>query len=633
MKIKKADNKINSNLKVFAGLSIDLQTLDILCRYILSDSSLLRMSHISNLNQLLKSLDKSTYENDPDKYKRVQFLAKAIDARLNYNLKDVNLIINHIRTGLNFDIDFIDLNNINLSLDEITWINTNIIESTSKYGFLYNYADQFLDICTKIKTSDYAHRGNVISEFEHTIDMVKNDFRKVTIDDNPMNLEFSLMPGQFENTIAVVYQDAINQSKRLMTGMQGLNKMLNGGFEDGRVYVLFGITGVGKSITLLNIAIQIKKYNTNYKTKDPSKRPAIIYFTMENTVKETIMRIFSMICPNQQMPEMKLDEVINKLKNDGELTISDQSPIDIIIKYKANRSVDTSYLYTLYDDYNDIGIEPICIIQDHLMRIRSVERNPETRFELGDIVNEFKVFAAEKDIPVITNFHLNREAMKSVEHYANKASSIDVTQKLGKSNVSESVLVLNNSDCSIVINKEYDSANNIYMGFNIIKMREKVNLGYFAQPFMYNNESKLVEDVGGPAMYKESIHGNPDTPRIENVKTSSSNALNSIGQIADLNQKIDTGFLNDRYSFSDDGFSYDFEDGNSFDNIEQKEDDDYLLIKKPAIINPLIIMDPPPVEQSLTLESLNELKELTKNKVSPTKVLIDLNSGDLTNGI
>ena len=79
--------------------------------------------------------------------------------------------------------------------------------------------------------------------------------------------------------------------------------------------------------------------------------------------------------------------------------------------------------------------------------------------------------------------------------------------------------------------------------------------------------------------------------------------------------------------------SYDFEDGNSFDNIEQKDDDDYLLIKKPAIIEPIIFMEPP-VEQTLTLESLNELKAFTKSRTNEvTKVLVDLNTGDLINGI
>ena len=77
----------------------------------------------------------------------------------------------------------------------------------------------------------------------------------------------------------------------MICGMQGLNEMVGGGFESGRVYMLLGITGIGKSISLLNLVYQLKRYNRNYKTKDPTKTPCIVLLTMENTVVETILNI------------------------------------------------------------------------------------------------------------------------------------------------------------------------------------------------------------------------------------------------------------------------------------------------------------------------------------------------------
>ena len=163
----------------------------------------------------------------------------------------------------------------------------------------------------------------------------------------------------------------------------------------------------------------MKRFNKYYKTRDPKKIPCIVLLTMENTVVETITRLFAMVIEgNQNMANFTVNDCINMLRSQGELVLNDSSPIDIIIKYKPNRSIDTSYLYTLYDDLDDDGYEMICLVQDHVKRIRAMSGNSDLRLELGDVVNDLKVFAADKDIPVITNSHLNRDAARTLEDAA-----------------------------------------------------------------------------------------------------------------------------------------------------------------------------------------------------------------------
>ena len=159
------------------------------------------------------------------------------------------------------------------------------------------------------------------------------------------------------------------------------------------------------------------------------------------------------------------DEVIQKLRESGELVVNDESPIDLVIKYKPNHSVSTDYLYTLYDELEDEGYEPICLIQDHVKRIRAVDNDKDLRLELGNIVNEFKVFASLKDIPVISDSHLNREAARIIDNGANK-SKADITRMLGKENVGESLVMLDNLDMGIIINKDWDREGNLYMVFS-----------------------------------------------------------------------------------------------------------------------------------------------------------------------
>lgn len=573
-------------------MNIDLNTFNILCRYILSSSSYLRINHLINLQKLIFSLDPSTYENDPDKMKRVLFLRRGLEARIDYNLKDIALITNHIFSGLNFDVDFVDFNNYEMDADSIMWVH-NMVSESLQYFFIYDASDRLLDLCTRIKSSDYSHRGELVKEFEVLVDNMKNEFRKSKPDDSLTDMTFSLRQGIFENVVTETYNIITNPSRRLMCGMQGLNEMVGGGFESGRVYMLLGITGIGKSISLLNLAYQLKRYNNHYKPKDPTKTPCIVYLTMENTVVETITRLFDLAVEGSVgMANYSIDEVLRKLREEGELVLSDISPIDIVIKYKANKSVDTSYLYSLVDDLEDDGYEVICMIQDHVKRIRSIYGSTDLRIELGDVVNEFKVFAAEKDIPVITNCHLNRDAAKIIEEA--KGKNVDITMKLGKANVGESLLMMDNIDCAIIINLDWDSESNKYMCFNLIKMRDKTERTYIAQPFIYGGGVRLIEDVGGVPMFKEHLHMNNDIQRISSIRTSSANVMTNINNVMSSNIPQNSAFSNnDVYSLS------------------QFEEDDTVELYRPKIIKPLIFHNP---ENKPTQNSLDKLRENLQNR-------------------
>lgn len=542
MKIKRNSGYSRANENKPIKLVLDITTLDILCRYLLSDSSILRMNHLVNLRKLINIIDRTTYENDPEKKKRMDFLAKALEARLDFHLNDRDMIFIHVNGGIACDIDFIDYNRLDLNKNELVWVNQ-LITETLQYQFIYNRIDQIQDICTRFNASDYLHRGGIVKEFEALIDSLKNDFRHAKVDDNSIDMTFSLRDGIFESCVTDVYNIVTNPNRRLICGMIGLNDLVGGGFESGRVYMLFGLGGIGKSLTLLNLMTQIKKYNRNYKTKDPTKTPCIVLLTMENTVVETVTRLFSMSDTNNgTMGDYTVEEVLHILRTNGELYLNDNSPIDIVIKYKANKSVDTSYLYTLCEDLEDDGYEVICFIQDHVKRIRSVYGNSDIRLELGDIVNEMKVFAAEKDIPFISVSHLNRDAAKVMEDGAAKGATADLTMKMGKSNVGESLLMIDNLDCGIIINLEFDNEGNRYLCYNLIKMRDKVTRTYIAQPFMYGSTIKLVEDVGGVPMFKESLHVAPVMQRNTSIRTSSANTITNIENI--INDDSDNAFSN-----------------------------------------------------------------------------------------
>ena len=224
---------------------------------------------------------------------------------------------------------------------------------------------------------------------------------------------------------------------------------------------------------------------------------------MENSVQETISRMYAMLA-NRQMKESSYDDVVNTLCTDQHLVMSDTNNINIIVRYKSNLSIDTSYLYQLYDDLADDGLEPIMIIQDHIKRIRPVNSRKDLRLDLGEIVNEFKAFAVEKDLVMVSISHLNREATKIVED-ARRSNKADIGKMLGRSNVSESMLMIDNCDVGYIITKETGHDMENYLSFLLIRTRTGYDLDYFCQPYKPGNDLKLEEDVGMMAKYKAGV--------------------------------------------------------------------------------------------------------------------------------
>jgi hypothetical protein len=253
--------------------------------------------------------------------------------------------------------------------------------------------------------------------------------------------------------------------------MVGMNYLLGNGFENGRVYGFFGLQGEGKSLTLLNLAYQIKLYNKKFKTKDPTKQPAVVYLTLENTKRESFTRLFSMVT-GHRMNEVGIDEGIQMMRDKG-LIVNDENPIDLIIKYEPSNSIDTGYLYDLSDTLEENGYEVICYIIDYINVIRSIDsfRASDERLRLGSIINEMKSIASDMDIPIITAGQLNREANKKVDEARDKGK-LNLLPCIDRSNLGESMLILNNLDGAFVIAPSYiNRLGEKYLSIKLIKHR------------------------------------------------------------------------------------------------------------------------------------------------------------------
>lgn len=495
-------NNDASNLNKKLDINLDIRALDIICKMVVSNNQTIRRGHLINIRNLIYMIRPENYINDNEKSKRISFIKKGIEARLEFNINDPYMVLRHISGDL-LDDSIINLDDYKeLTSSEIAWMN-GVISECLKSSHIYNNIDNLMDICSRIKSADYGSKADIMKEFEGVINGIQNDFRKCK-NENQIDEIFSLREGYFENVMYDTYRTLSSPRRKLITGMQGMNELLGGGFENGRCYVYFGLPGEGKSTVILNIMYQIKKYNKDYRTKDPTKRPCVVLLTMENTVTESIERLFGMATNKYSMTDFSVDSVIKMMKEEGELYLNDESPIDIIIKFVPSNSVDTSYLYTLTEDLEDQGLEVIAMFQDYIGRIRSVDHLQDIRLEYGAIIDEFKTYAEIKDVPVISVAQLNRDASKHIDE-AKKTSKSDLVRLIGRSNISESMLILNNIDAGFLIAPEFSQDGERFLGIQRIKIRYKAgDRDFLYLPFI-SNSLKLSEDLNGIANYKTSM--------------------------------------------------------------------------------------------------------------------------------
>lgn len=447
--------------------------LDILASFLISENRNIRKKGYSNIQTLMNLLDERQYTTDVE-IEKLEFIKLGLEARLQYNLLKKEQVIDFIKCHSAeeriFNINFRELSN-----DDVEYINKQVTDILDTAEFESKILT-FEGLATEYKNSTPYHKREIVAEWKNLIQYWANQIRLNKVEEAEDDI-VSLKSGVFEDYAHFVHNDMTNPSSKLSTGMVGFNYLLNDGFESGRVYCLFGLQGEGKSTTLLNLALQMKHYNRSYKPKDPTKTPAIVYLTLENTKKETFNRMFSISTDEASMANYDVDECIDMMRSQG-LVVSDENPIDVIVKYKANNSIDTSYLYEINDNLADMGYEVIGFVIDYLNLIRSINRFAvsEERLKLGSVVNELKAIAAELDIPIITASQFNRDANAKIDEAREKGSNSNTVLLLGRSNIGESMLILNNLDGCYMITPEYiNGGQNKYLGIKLGKARYKPN--------------------------------------------------------------------------------------------------------------------------------------------------------------
>ena len=484
--------------------------LNSFCRYALSMNDNIRKHGLTMLNSLIIRINPEDFIKNQNCAIKLRFLKAILENRMQ-GLNDREMILSNI--NLTMDITNLEKDpslTRELSNDEVISIEGNISMLLTN-NEVDEHINVLLDAITKYQNADFREKNQTIDYLKSRISDIQTVFRRNEVNKDSSDTLFRL--SQLETTVPDIHKYVTSPSYKLVTGMQGFNAMLGGGFQKERVYSFFGASGSGKTTTLENIMYQLWKYNQDFITQDKSKKPCIVLLTMENLVVETVCSLYHIMTKGKSMEACATaEDAIAQFKEcQFEFDPENKRAVELFIKYKPVNSVDTSYMYKIVEDLEDEGFETIAFLQDYMMRIKPSERTKDVYQDLGTVVNDFKTFAISKKIPVITASQLNREAMKIIDEGRN-ANKLDSIKKLGRANIGESIKIDTNLDGTFIIVPEYDKEGNRYLGIKMTKHRYKLppthRLDSIFQPF-YPKSVALVEDLFEPkAVYRESLINN-----------------------------------------------------------------------------------------------------------------------------
>ena len=512
----KARNQSSQIAQKRIKFNFDVPMLNALLYY--TQSEYIGKSELFQLHRLMDYVDSSMYRNEPPIYERIETLRNVVDLMEKYGIQNHDLLQSYLRmeyeTGIKI-LENINFSKNKLNVSECTKITEFILEKL-QYIEIYQKKDELINYLRDIDADggNYTSQRDLINNIKVIMSELLASIQDNTVSQGLLH-DFAFSDEEATKILQQVIMKRQAPSTTIETGIRQLNAILSGGFKGGRLYTILGGSGKFKSGTLLNIADQIRLFNPAIVPYENGLRKCVLFITLENSIEETIERLYDMYSPiDSDIRNSSIEDIIAALKNEGGFAfskrISDRNPenpdekpnyggIDIYMKYAGNLEISTGDIYTYVADLYNKGFQPICIVLDYIKRIDSVHpSNGDERVRMSFVAKELKSIAQFYNIPVITAMQLNRDG-NSIIDAAMRDNKQDVARFVGSASIGNAWDIIEDSDWVCLINLELQkSTQRLFLTFKRLKIREKKwanTIDYFNHPFVDAKNIRLEPDV------------------------------------------------------------------------------------------------------------------------------------------
>ena len=492
-KPKQASDKIK--------IPFDVATLNSFLKYIRCE--FIGEEKLRKLYHLIDALDIDAYAYQTDVYIRIRTLKDILRLNLVEGIHDENLLYHAVTDSFpdaEVILKDIGLKPNQLNSSECDYLTTGIDKLIATMA-VFKKRETLIELLTKIDGSSFeTSYYSLVEELKRQMGELMGELQQQSIGQGLLQ-EFSFSDENAARLIDLVVKKRKKPTAILQTGIRQLNALLNPGFAATALYTILGGSGKFKSGTLLNLADQIRKYNPQIIPYENGMRKTILFITLENTIEQSLERIYDMYSDvNDELRMKESADVINTFRNEGQFSFTDTTGIDITFIYRGNLEISTADVYGIVRSLNERGKQPIAIFVDYIKRIDSAHPSMgDERVRMSYVAKELKTIAQFFQIPVITAMQLNRDGNGIIDA-AMRDSKQDVARFVGSSSIGNAWDIVEDSDWVALINLERQrSTGKLYLTIKELKKRDKKNIlntvDYFNHPFVNEKNIRLAADV------------------------------------------------------------------------------------------------------------------------------------------
>lgn len=324
----------------------------------------------------------------------------------------------------------------------------NKIRSKRKICELLRGKKSIQNTLNDIECGNYIDEENIIKTWEKEINMLHNNMIRVTMmESRDKAIRLNLLDDDY-NPVMTKLRESLDEKNSLRTGYQCIDEKLpSRGFEDRRLYLVGGSSGVGKSIFLVNLianALVGRKPNPNDKKYD-----YYLYITAENLIDESLKRFYCCLT------NKSCTEVNTKIINDSSFSfkpeivselISHKTKVEFHYVEQGSTTVsDIENLVRTVYDQSQGRLKAVVLDYLDLVVCDDYEINSDKRLAQGEVSRGLKRIAVTYNVPFITATQLNR-------------SGYDVRSEPSLTQMGESMLKIDNSDFVLFLQNSMDKS-------------------------------------------------------------------------------------------------------------------------------------------------------------------------------
>jgi len=426
------------------------QFVNTCCRVIVSNNKSIPPSLYSDINDIIGVVKE---KDIPLLFKKkFQLLQTIIGLKVDDpNIEKDTLVDNVLTTGYFQDLEgYINgINQMDLTDEQVSKCIDTIAKRKSLIA-IDKSVDVVQKFSDKLKTNGFASAEEATKEWQDLISTAHTDIINKERNKHLHDItDLDLLNDDYE---PVIHQIKLSYSgvNSISTGYDSLDSKMYGGFAPARLYMFCAPSGGGKSVMLINLAKNAVDRNL---TRNDPERAVYIYFTLENLIDETLVRLYSClsnkttssIIENYEKERTLIPQTIKSWLNDNNAVLK--------IKYFKPQQTNCFDLLSYCNDIKtqnpNYNIKGIYIDYLDLMKPNAKNQSFDAyRLELGQVSIDMKTLAVLLRVPVITCTQVNRAAY-------------DPKNKMNLANVGESMKKVDNSDWICMIQpKEEDEDKN-----------------------------------------------------------------------------------------------------------------------------------------------------------------------------